>query len=729
MINMKYITLLLVFFFNTTNALVGMPQKVFLPDPCGSVCFSYFQSLELPCSDMVDSEISNSIECLSHSAMYVNSVAWCWELQCKDISKISIKYFNEFWNETFPDSISFPEALALGKPSYVLPDSDTVMERPSLVNDTWFYINYRSNGDFEDQEILHARMGLALVTITWVLVLVGFLYNCYEKFHVDEYLLPKNVRIWFRKNLLYPALFKEKCAVPITLGEGMAIDYVPPRIVSITIFLYYALNIIFCAVGYKGFWDDQPYYHDTTALICVYVGNRAGVLAFANIPILILFASRNNIYQWATGWSYATFQHYHRHVSIICVLETIIHSVCYTIKFVKKPNSAHLYAVEASMPYFWWGIFATVACGLIPGFAFLKFRKYSYEVFLFIHYMLSSLFLVGCSYHITLRFGLGYGYYQWLFCAYAVLGFDFLVRFLRCLWIKFRGCDSKAVIEIVDKESKTMKIVYKMKGSGQTFIGSYYFLYFYTVFPFFTSHPFTVSEWHNKKSIKKIPNTSSDECESMEEKGLINNKTVDVSYNDSTVTFYVQCFKGMTNVLYRKLELNDFKPIEIYSILEGPYGTYERDPFHEHDFIILLTGGIGNTVVINYLNCFFDYKMRRSFKDCHDVKLSILHCDRYKGRLDFLKRKLEEIIPLNAENDVDLQLHNTTSMGRIDIAKYLRDKVSEIEKKYPTGTRRIGIVSCGPGKFTDEIRKECVALQEGIVNDTVVSYITDPFDW
>jgi hypothetical protein len=130
--------------------------------------------------------------------------------------------------------------------------------------------------------------------------------------------------------------------------------------------------------------------------------NRTGVLAFANIPILFLFTSRNNIFQCLTGWSFAAFQHYHRHVSIICVLETFVHSVCYTIKYIKKPNNADEYALEAAKPYFWWGILTTVACCIIPPLAILKIRKSIYEIFLFIHYILAILFLIGCTYHIKL---------------------------------------------------------------------------------------------------------------------------------------------------------------------------------------------------------------------------------------------------------------------------------------------------------------------------------------
>ncbi|GMG18958.1 unnamed protein product [Ambrosiozyma monospora] len=81
------------------------------------------------------------------------------------------------------------------------------------------------------------------------------------------------------------------------------------------------------------------------------------------------------------------------------------------------------------------------------------------------------------------------------------------------------------------------------------------------------------------------------------------------------------------------------------------------------------------------------------------------------------------------EKDVELMFHDTGSNGRLDINRYLVDKVEEIEKCYPCGKRRIGVVVCGPAKFTDVCRRTCVELQDKIHGDTVVSYITDPFDW
>lgn len=739
--NRTHLSFLLLCIVGYANALVGITIKsMYQPDSCGAACFSYFEDFSFTCSTIVDGEISTSSECLSSSRSYMNSVAWCWELQCTYKTDCTTNDFIKVWDKTLPDAnISYFDALSLGKPTISLSSSSDInLTESALVNDTLFYIYYRTNKDFLDSETYHARMALSLVMITWALVFFGMFYNVVDKFHLDERYLPKRIRIWFRKYLLFPALFKEKCSVPIRLSEGFPIDYIPPRIVTITIFCYYVINIIFCAVPYRGFWEFQWYPHDTASLMYTYVGNRTGILSFANIPILIIFASRNNIFQWLTGWSYATFQHFHRHVSVICVLEAFVHSVCYTIKYIKKPNSSHDYAVEAAKPYFWWGILATTACCLMPPFAILKLRITSYEIFIFSHYVLAILFVLGCTYHIKDRFSTEWGYDYWLYCSYAIWGFDFFVRILRCVYLKIKGCKNNAIVELVDMESKTIKITYDIGDSTQNCIGNYYYLYFFTLFPFFTSHPFTIAEWNNTISYKQDSllnknNTSesdNDETEKETDKESEKNLVLSNHNPDShSLSFYIQCMNGTTKKIFNKLAESNFEPITISSVLEGPYGSYEREIFHDYDFLILLTGGIGNTVIINYLQCFIDYKDRSSLKSSHDVKLSILHLDRYKGRLDFLNQKLQSLIPSLNTEDVDIKFHNTSTGGRIDLDDYIRQEVNQIEIQYPHGIRRIGIVSCGPAKFNDICRRTSVELQDKIKSDTIVSYITDPFDW
>lgn len=61
-----------------------------------------------------------------------------------------------------------------------------------------------------------------------------------------------------------------------------------------------------------------------------YVTDRAGWLAVANMPLLWLFAGRNDIFLWLTGWNFGTFNIFHRYVARIVTTEAIVHGIGYT---------------------------------------------------------------------------------------------------------------------------------------------------------------------------------------------------------------------------------------------------------------------------------------------------------------------------------------------------------------------------------------------------------------
>lgn len=720
---------------DTVSALQGITMNMYPPDPCGSICFKYFKGFILDCSVILTDEelamakpksshdkptkVNNSVSCLSNNEHYLNSVAWCFETQCSNFSDVSLAEVNRVWSKSYPVSnYSFVDALAMGKPTEVANmNLNPNMTYGLLVNETEFYISYKSADGIFLAENTQAKMALSLVMITWSLVLFGMFYNISEKFHLGERLLPRSFFIFLRKNIIYPALFREKCAVPISLGEGLPIDYAPPRIVSLTILLYYAINLIFCAVPYNYFNLFNRYPHDRFSVLCLYVGNRTGFLAFANMPVLVLFASRNNIFQWLTGWSYATFQHYHRHVAIICLLETIAHSVIYTATYARL----HIYSIEAAKPYFWWGIISTIVGSLIPIFSILKLRISRYEFFLAIHYVMAILFLVTAHLHLLKKTGSKWGYPDWLYLSYALWFFDLFMRTLRILRLKFQGCRSKALVELVDKESRTIKITYDVGNAKQNYLSNYYYLYFFTVAPFFTSHPFTAAEWSSQNDVEEISD-SSDESEK-----LVARETT--FSNSSKLSFYVKCMKGTTNEIFRKLEKNNYNPLEIYSLLEGPYGSYERDMYDDFDFVMILTGGIGNTIVLNHLRYFLDYRSTKSIQSNSSVKIQVLHVDRFSQRLAYLKEKIQSLITLNVSHDVKVDLHNTSHQGHVNIREYLKKYIEHIETEYPTGIRRVAVISCGPAKFNDVSRHACVELQKKIVDNTIVTYISDPFEW
>lgn len=54
-------------------------------------------------------------------------------------------------------------------------------------------------------------------------------------------------------------------------------------------------------------------------------------MSYANLVILWLFGGRNNVFLWATGWSFSTFNLFHRAIARVATIQAIVHSVGYTI--------------------------------------------------------------------------------------------------------------------------------------------------------------------------------------------------------------------------------------------------------------------------------------------------------------------------------------------------------------------------------------------------------------
>lgn len=64
-----------------------------------------------------------------------------------------------------------------------------------------------------------------------------------------------------------------------------------------------------------------------------YVADRTGIVSFANLPLLWVFSGRNNIFLWLTGWSFSTFNIFHRHVAWIATLQAVVHTLVYLVLF------------------------------------------------------------------------------------------------------------------------------------------------------------------------------------------------------------------------------------------------------------------------------------------------------------------------------------------------------------------------------------------------------------
>lgn len=129
-----------------------------------------------------------------------------------------------------------------------------------------------------------------------------------------------DVRAW----ILLPATLGQSC------NEQQWFGTIPPRGESFIIFVYVAINIIFCAVGYTAF-DHNLDWDSKATQLWRYFSDRTGYLSYANLVVFFAFGIRNNILIWMTGWQFPTFIRFHRWVARVATLQAVLHSIGYTV--------------------------------------------------------------------------------------------------------------------------------------------------------------------------------------------------------------------------------------------------------------------------------------------------------------------------------------------------------------------------------------------------------------
>ena len=159
---------------------------------------------------------------------------------------------------------------------------------------------------------------------------------------------PSKLSALWKKYFILPALFNQSHVHrPFYLS-------VPLRSQSILITLYLILNLVFMCVDYHLFEANLYWPAEENIQLTPYIADRSGILAFAQIPLLIAFAGRNNILIGLTGWSFQTFNVWHKWVARVCLIHTFVHSVGYTV-YAFQEGGAEVLAAYYQDTYLRWG--------------------------------------------------------------------------------------------------------------------------------------------------------------------------------------------------------------------------------------------------------------------------------------------------------------------------------------------------------------------------------------
>jgi predicted ferric reductase len=488
------------------------------------------------------------------------------------------------------------------------------------------------------------------------------------------------------------------------------------------VFLYVVLNIIFCSVPYKSQWPttNSVWFADTKAEITTYVANRTGVLSFANMALSVLFAGRNNPLLYITGISQTTALNFHRWSARVATVQAVVHSILYTVTYFWQGGAAAYYEI-AAVDFYWWGIIATLALFLLTACSVLPLRQKFYEIFLVTHIALAILAIVGCWYHISLRFATKWGYEVWLYIAIAFWLFDRFARFVRVVAYNWVGGSTEAYAELKAGGLISLKVYPCRSWTVQP--GEHTFLYFPGIGRMWESHPFSITNWTEngnqishaaKESATQLSATDIEKeptavVQPLGETSPQGKRQHGLNNQRPYIEFLIRPAKGATKTLHDYLSRFPRTPQPIDVITEGPYG--HATTLQHADRVLCIGGGVGITALTGYVQ---QYTTARRCGKPAASRLLLAWTAREPG----LVGVVQDMIPKDAgDHGVQLMLDCTAEGNRLNIADLVATEAA--------GTQRLAVVVCGPASMADEVRRQVVAnLGKGAKIDLHVESFT-----
>jgi predicted ferric reductase len=516
---------------------------------------------------------------------------------------------------------------------------------------------------------------------------------------------------WIRRHLTVPATFGNRCSQPYGWCT------VPPRIQSLTILLFVALNFVLCTCSYE-LTTGNLYWPEKSAQLLRYVSDRTGIISLANFPLVWLFGMRNDALMWITGWGFGTYNAFHRWVARVATLQAVVHSLGYTLMILESGGWDH-FLKYWTKHYFWNGELATVAMCALLVFSLYGIRRAHYEIFLVIHIVLSIVALWSMYYHVEIFTNGEWNIFIWPCLVIWIL--DRVLRVGRILAFNRRFWNTKAFVSY-DPSSNLVRM--DVDGSKTWLMpqpGTYYYIHVLDD-PLFAhqNHPFTLA--YTSADTSPSPSTHRPQPQrssSTESSTLL----TPWSTPNSTLTFLIRPYAGFTSRLHSHALLH---PTTLHILIDGPYGT--SLPLHLHANILFIVGGTGIAVPLSHL-------ARLLSPASHVQRVTIVWALREHA---FLASVLQDFAGLLGDDRVSVEVHVTQEREVVDAAldedvKSVRvmarrpDVRDAVREAVINAWGRVAVVACGPAGMADQARKASVEMLAEGWRD--VEYFEESFKW
>jgi NAD(P)H-flavin reductase len=444
----------------------------------------------------------------------------------------------------------------------------------------------------------------------------------------------------------------------------------PSNATTISIMLFLALNVFFLL------------YRVEISVANVFVlADRAGLLFVGNLPLLYLFAAKNQALKLLTNASYEELNIFHRRLGEWMSLLALIHAMSILFFWYTALSTRLGFSSFLAIPIIWLGLLAFISYETLYLTSLASFRQKFYEIFLGLHVFLQIAALALLWFH-------HHNSRPYVFAALCIFSIDRLVfRMIlksRTIKAELSVLEDGATVKLtsnwqLETHSSWWKplvgfgIKHGWKPAEHVFLTVPALSHKH----FVQAHPFTIAS--------AAPNELD---------------------THAWLDFIIRAQDGFSRDLLRYAQFHNSVNIRV----DGPYGSsHASDILQDNDVAVIVAGGSGIAVafplvwslLVNPLGL---EEAESSIEYKHRVSLIWVVHD--KEHLDWIPhQRLEELRQLGCKMTIPCP---TRKAGRPHLPRLLQEAVESWEPELEDPT--VGVVIAGPDSMNRTCRNACANL-------------------